>query len=78
MVAAFNAAPASADASHRWIRNMVGEDFCLDSNAAGVGAQYWRHWRYGWFQRPGYASVSRPGCLAANGRRVFVTTCDDP
>jgi hypothetical protein len=112
----------------RWDRNMVGDNFCLDSNSAGtvyvnpcqrgnryqkwefwnggwarnvatrrclenpsfsfsairtrpcahVPAQYWKNWRYGWFQRPAYASVSRPGCLGVNGRRVSVSLCGDP
>ncbi len=125
--AAFAAVSANADASHRWIRNMVGDDFCLDSNAAGtvyvnpcqrgnayqkwqfwnggwarnvatgrclenpsfsfgairtrpcahIGAQYWQHWRYGWFQRLSYAGL-RAGCLAVDGRRVYVALCGDP
>jgi hypothetical protein len=120
--------PASANAaSHVWIRNMVGDNFCLDSNSAGtvyvnpcqrgnryqkwehwnggwarnvktgrclenpafsfsairtrpcrqIGAQYWKNWRYGWFQRPAYASVSK-GCLTVDGRRVWVSPCGDP
>lgn len=127
ILAALTAAPANA-ASHLWIRNMVGDDFCLDSNSVGTvyvnpcqrgnayqkwqhwnggwarnvatgrclenpafsinairtrscaytGAQYWKNWRYGWFQRPGYAGAPRAGCLGVNGRRVFVTPCGDP
>jgi hypothetical protein len=41
-------ATAQADDRHRWIRNMVGDDFCLDSNAAGNNYQKWQHWNGGW------------------------------